>query len=128
VADYWKQEADLQKVSVNASIALTLTPFALACKSEALVMVSRNIKLGHWRAGGCGMPKLAIGVMRWQMRDRSMRDQAYLVDQLSLQVTQRVQSCKEPCFSRILDSLRYELREAMMFPIVCVVCAGVMPC
>jgi hypothetical protein len=34
-----------------------------------------------------------------------MRDQAYLVDQLSLQVTQRAQSCKEPCFSWILDSL-----------------------
>ncbi len=31
------------------------------------------------------MPKMAtIGVMRWQMRDRDMRDQAYLVDQFSL--------------------------------------------
>lgn len=67
VADYWKQKADLRKVSVNASIALTLRPFVLGCKPEALVFVSRDIRLNHWRVGGCGMPKLAtIGVMRWQ--------------------------------------------------------------
>lgn len=42
----------------------------------------RNAIIGGER---CGMPKMAtIGVMRWQMRDRGMRDQAYLVNQFSL--------------------------------------------
>ncbi len=63
------------------------------------------------------MPKKAtIGVMRWQMRDRDMRDQAYLVDQFSLAA-----SLAASLASESLDSLEprrlecFKQRKAMRF-------------